>query len=180
MGAKRSGIGTMIGVLWGVSLTGTVTGGAHAMASEAPPAKQCIQLGGKLLCRMPDTSDWTYQADNRQFPDEASVYGYMMERYGASAIFSLAYRWTKGDAAQWPTKLVHSIESASWKVFQVCVRDMPSGYCDTHPNFRGYQRIRKVECPAGYRFSADTDSPYCMPNLAAPEANQTASTAGHR
>lgn len=144
---------------------------AHAASEKPAPSATCAQLGGTLPCKLAEGSAWTYHAFNKQFLDEATVYNYMMERYGPKAFFRIAYRWNQAPQQEWRTEFDHSIESASWKIYDICVPGMPIGFCDQNPNFRGYRRVRTVNCPTGYQFGTDQKSPYCNENRSLTQAN---------
>lgn len=161
MGVTPDRIGKII---WSVSML-AMPGiqEVHAASAAAPTSQHCVQLGGNVPCKLAETSAWTYHALKKQFPDEAAVYDYLMTLYGPNAFFKLAYRWNQSSAPQWRTEFIHSIESTSWKVYDVCMVGLPAGVCERNQYLKAYQRTRDVTCPYGYQFGPDPASPYCMP-----------------
>lgn len=155
-----------LGLLLAAAMTVHTPARAAPAAAEAPT--QCMQLGGTLPCKVAEVSKWAYRADGQNFPDEASAYAHMLDTHPRGAIFTLTQRWGRGDRATivLPPIYARSIEVSSWKLYSYCVRNNEKSPCETGDGVPGYRRYRQVVCPAGYRFSNDEQSPYCLPELA--------------
>jgi hypothetical protein len=135
--------------------------------------QQCKQLGGALPCQMAQPGAWTYRIDDMTFTSEANAYAHMLSLYGPASIFALAYRWGKANPNPGPPEKVRSIETMSWKMYYRECSGNPNGApCDEFPRYAGYQRVRSVACPSGYRFSSDASSPYCLPETAVQDPAQ--------
>ena len=136
---------------------------AGAKEQEVDVPKQCVQEGGPLLCKTATVGPWFYRTvdlyNDARYPDEASAYAYLLRIRAPESIFSLIGRWGTAQRAGYETTTTHSIETSSWKLYM----RFPPGQSDQNAEWMGYQRRRSVACPAGYHFSSDETSPYCLP-----------------
>lgn len=138
---------------------------AHAESDHARAPSRCVQLGGPLACKPAIATAWVYRADGKSYADEASAYASMLQAHAPKSVFSLTQRWGQGDRATQtlPARYDHSIEVASWKLFLHCIPRDANAPCEPQSAYPGYQRIRKIVCPAGFQFSSDTESSFCLP-----------------
>ena len=163
MGARTTGIALLLSLLTTSQLI-VVT---HAHGQPATPAFSalCKQQGGRRDCRHAIVGPWQYLVkdllNDLRFDNEAAAYAYFFEHYERASVFTLVYRWNAGSAGRFATAYVHSIETSAWKVYQRCAYLASEPACDSNPEYVGYQRVRDVGCPPGYRFDSDTTSPYC-------------------
>ena len=137
-----------------------------AHAQRSPPSSVCVQQGGTMQCTAATVGAWRYRLRDdasRYYPDEASIYAYLMSSHEPASVFTLTHRWSATKPPGWPQARLHGMEISSWKIFRRCVPDPTEFDCDTHPEYLGYQRVRQVSCPPGYGFGADPESPYCLP-----------------
>ena len=149
---------------------------ASFFPNTAPAADQpvvlspqlCQQLGGALPCQPAQPGAWTYRIENATFKSEATAYAHMLDLYGPSSVFALAHRWGKVNPNPGEPEQAHSFDTMSWKMYyRECSAHADSASCDEFPRYTGYQRVREIACPAGYRFSSDASSPFCIPGDAA-------------
>ena len=137
-----------------------------AHAQRALPSSICVQQGGALQCKPATAGPWQYRLrDNapQHYPDEASIYAYLMDSHEPASVFTLMHRWNDTNPFGWPQSRLHGMEISSWKIYRRCVPDPTEFDCDTHPEYLGYQRVRDVTCPPGYGFGSDPNLPYCLP-----------------
>ncbi len=143
--------------------------GSTIACAENIPAQPaaCVQQGGLIDCRLAIPGAWQYRVqelyNDLRYASEAEAYAYLLRVREPTSVFALVYRWTAADPMRYPTTRLRSFETSSWKVFQRCNPREREFDCETRPEYMAYQRIRNVTCPAGYRFGADRDSPYCLP-----------------
>lgn len=151
-------------ILTGITVSASPCDAADIVASAPLAPQSCQQLGGPLPCQVAQAGVWTYRIDDATFSTEAAAYAHMLALYGNASVFALAYRWGKSNPNPGAMEQVRSIETMSWKMyFRECGGNAKGESCEEFPRIAGYQRVRSIACAAGYQFSNDTSSPYCMP-----------------
>ena len=136
--------------------------GAGCQAGEPAPAPSSSTLAHTVPASIgPWQYHYTDLINTLTFATEAQAYAHIFDHHEHASVFLLAYRWGEAKDGAYASTREHSIETASWKVFQRCRAQHSIEECDHEPEYVAYSRTRVLGCPAGYSLSKATALAEC-------------------